>query len=53
MTPHGIAMDSQERVFVADRVNNRIQIFDPGRQIPRRVEAVRPPERGLSSMRTT
>ena len=27
-TLHGIAMDSQGRLFVADRGNNRIQIFD-------------------------
>ena len=27
--PHGIALDSAGRVFVADRVNSRIQIFDP------------------------
>jgi DNA-binding beta-propeller fold protein YncE len=27
-TPHGIAMDSQGRLFVADRVNSRLQIFD-------------------------
>jgi virginiamycin B lyase len=26
--PHGIAMDSQGRIFVADRGNNRLQIFD-------------------------
>jgi DNA-binding beta-propeller fold protein YncE len=26
--PHAIAMDSQGRLFVADRANNRIQIFD-------------------------
>jgi sugar lactone lactonase YvrE len=26
--PHGMAMDSQGRLFVADRANNRIQIFD-------------------------
>ena len=26
-TPHGLAMDSQRRLFVADRGNNRIQIF--------------------------
>jgi sugar lactone lactonase YvrE len=27
-TPHMLAMDSAGRLFVADRVNNRIQIFD-------------------------
>jgi hypothetical protein len=27
--PHGIALDSTGRVFIADRVNSRIQIFDP------------------------
>ncbi|MGH9692353.1 MAG: peptidyl-alpha-hydroxyglycine alpha-amidating lyase family protein [Candidatus Acidiferrales bacterium] len=27
-TPHSLAMDSQGRLFVADRGNNRIQIFD-------------------------
>lgn len=27
-TPHGVAMDSRGRLFVADRGNNRIQIFD-------------------------
>src|SRR4029077_2606401 len=27
-TPHQLAMDSTGRLFVADRVNNRIQIFD-------------------------
>jgi DNA-binding beta-propeller fold protein YncE len=27
--PHSIALDSQDRVYVADRSNNRIQIFDP------------------------
>lgn len=27
-TPHGIAMDSQGRLFIADRGNNRVQIFD-------------------------
>ena len=26
--PHSIALDSQGRVFVADRFNNRVQIFD-------------------------
>jgi DNA-binding beta-propeller fold protein YncE len=28
-TPHSIALDSTGRVFVADRINSRIQIFDP------------------------
>ena len=28
MTPHGMAFDSRGRLFVADRANNRIQIFD-------------------------
>lgn len=27
-TPHGIAADDQGRVYVADRSNNRIQVFD-------------------------
>jgi DNA-binding beta-propeller fold protein YncE len=27
--PHGIALDSAGRVYVADRANNRIQIFTP------------------------
>jgi sugar lactone lactonase YvrE len=27
-TPHKLAMDSQGRLFVADRVNSRVQIFD-------------------------
>ena len=29
-TPHGLAFDSKGRLFVADRNNNRIQIFDAG-----------------------
>lgn len=28
MGPHGLALDSQGRLFVADRSNNRLQIFD-------------------------
>ena len=28
-TPHGIALDSPGRVYVADRANSRIQIFEP------------------------
>ena len=27
--PHSISIDSQGRIFVADRNNNRVQIFDP------------------------
>ena len=27
-TPHALAMDSQGRIFVGDRYNNRIQLFD-------------------------
>jgi DNA-binding beta-propeller fold protein YncE len=27
-TPHGIALDSTGRVYVADRVNGRVQVFD-------------------------
>ncbi|HEY7187823.1 MAG TPA: hypothetical protein VH436_14805 [Vicinamibacterales bacterium] len=28
MGPHGLAFDSQGRLFVADRSNNRVQVFD-------------------------
>lgn len=28
--PHALAMDSQGRLFVADRTNNRVQVFDQG-----------------------
>ncbi len=28
-TPHGLAMDSAGRIYVADRENNRVQIFTP------------------------
>jgi sugar lactone lactonase YvrE len=27
--PHGIALDSAGRVYVADRANNRVQVFEP------------------------
>ncbi|HWR17693.1 MAG TPA: peptidyl-alpha-hydroxyglycine alpha-amidating lyase family protein [Terriglobales bacterium] len=27
--PHGVALDSKGRIFIADRGNNRVQIFDP------------------------
>ena len=46
-TPHQLQMDSAGRLFVADRVNNRIQIFDQDGNFLDRVEAVRPPERPL------
>ena len=42
-----LAFDSRGRLFVADRGNNRIQIFDQDGQVPRGVEAVRPAERDL------
>ena len=28
-TPHGIALDSAGRIYVTDRVNSRVQVFDP------------------------
>ena len=28
-TPHAVRLDSRERVYVSDRANSRIQIFDP------------------------
>ncbi len=46
-TPHGLALDSAGRLYVADRSNDRVQIFDPRRQVHRRMEAVRPAERRL------
>ena len=51
--PHTIAMDSRGRLFVGDRENNRIQIFDQDGQVPRRVAAVRPAERHLHHAATT
>jgi DNA-binding beta-propeller fold protein YncE len=32
-TPHNIAIDRQNNVYVADRGNNRIQVFGPGRHL--------------------
>ena len=46
-TPHSIAIDSRGRIFVADRSNSRIQIFDQDGTVHRPVEAVRTPERHL------
>ena len=33
-TPHGIAVGPKDEVFVADRGNRRIQVFDPSGQVP-------------------
>jgi DNA-binding beta-propeller fold protein YncE len=41
--PHGIALDSEGRVFVADRENSRIQIFTPeGRFLAQWTDVARP-----------
>ena len=45
--PHSLAMDSTGRLFVADRAQQPHPDLRPGRQIPHRVEAVRPAERPL------
>ena len=45
--PHAMAMDSTGRLFVADRSEQPHPDLRSGRQIPRRVEAVRPAERHL------
>ncbi len=44
---HAIAIDSQGRLFVGDRGNSRIQIFDQDGTIPRPVEAVQPDRRAV------
>ncbi len=51
--PHTIAMDSRGRLFVGDRENNRIQIFDQDGKLPRRVAPVRAAERHLHHAATT
>lgn len=35
--PHGIALDGSENVYVADRENNRIQVFDPAGKFIRQI----------------
>ncbi len=45
LVPHALALDSQGRLFVADRDNNRIQIFDQDGNFLDGVDAVRPAER--------
>ena len=44
-TLHGLAIDSRGRLFVADRSNNRLQIFDQAGRVRRNLDAVRLPER--------
>ena len=51
--PHTIAMDSRGRLFVGDRENNRIQIFDQEGTLLDRVAAVRPAERHRHHRATT
>ena len=46
--PHGLAMDSQGRLFVADRGNSRIQIFDQGGNLLAIMDAVRKAERSCN-----
>ena len=45
--PHALAFDSQGRLFVGDRSNNRVQIFDQSGKFIARVAAVQPAERHL------
>ncbi len=51
--PHTIAMDSRGRLFVGDRENNRIQIFDQDGSFLDRVAPVRPAERHHDHAATT
>ena len=44
-TPHALAFDSKGRLWVADRGNHRIEIFDQGRQLPGVALPVRPNQR--------
>jgi DNA-binding beta-propeller fold protein YncE len=37
MTPHSIAVDAADRVYVADRGNRRIQVFDSGGALLRQI----------------
>ena len=36
--PHSIAVDSRDRIYVADRSNNRVQIFDKRRDVSESVD---------------
>ena len=46
-TPHALALDSKGGLFVADRSNNRIQIFTQDGKFIDRVEAIWPPQRNF------
>jgi DNA-binding beta-propeller fold protein YncE len=37
MTPHSIAIDAQDDIYVADRGNRRIQVFDTGGKLLRQI----------------
>ena len=45
--PHALAMDKEGRLYVADRYNNRIQIFSQDGHAPGYLEPVRPAQRHL------
>ena len=45
--PHALAMDSRGRLFVGDRNNNRIQIFDQDGKYLELVAAIQPSQRHL------
>ena len=40
--PHAVQVDSRGRVYVGDRENNRIQVFDAGGKFLRKLEGVAP-----------
>jgi DNA-binding beta-propeller fold protein YncE len=40
--PHAVRLDSKGRVYVGDRENNRIQVFDAGGKFIRKIEGVAP-----------
>ena len=46
-TPHAMVFDSRGRLWVADRGNHRIEIFDQDGQVPRVALHVRPHQRHL------
>jgi len=53
-TPHGIALDSTGRVYIADRANNRIQIFEPnGKLIAAWKQFGRPSDVAIDRIGTT